>query len=122
MSVKKKVLLGLIILILIFAGVIGYVYYSLFYSMSNLPKGDFIKKVDSPDKNYTIQMYIVNGGATVSTAVRGELITNKKGTKKNIYWDYKTSDTNVKWLDNDTVSINGHEINVEKDVYDFRRK
>ncbi|AMA74780.1 hypothetical protein ACH33_14585 [Aneurinibacillus sp. XH2] len=100
----------------------GYVYYSLFYSMSNLPKGDFIKKVDSPDKNYTIQMYIVNGGATVSTAVRGELITNKKGTKKNIYWDYKTSDTNVKWLDNDTVSINGHEINVEKDVYDFRRK
>ncbi|MED0759081.1 DUF5412 domain-containing protein [Aneurinibacillus thermoaerophilus] len=122
MSVKKKVLWSLLILILVFVGIIGYLYYFLFYSMSRLPEGDFIKQVDSPDKRHTIKMYIVYGGATVAPAVRGELITNKKETKKNIYWDYRTLDTNVKWLDNDTVSINGHEIDVEKELYDYRRK
>jgi hypothetical protein len=67
-------------------------------------------------------MYIVEGNATVATTVRGELLKNKKGTKKNIYWDYRITDTNVKWVDPDTVSINGHKLDVEKDIYDFRRE
>lgn len=122
MSVKKKVLLSLLILLLIFGGILGYVYYLLFYSMSNLPEGKFVKQVDSPDKSYSVRMYVVEGSATVATTVRGELLKNKKGTKKNIYWDYRITDTNVRWVDPDTVSINGHQLDVEKDIYDFRRE
>ncbi|ERI09734.1 DUF5412 family protein [Aneurinibacillus aneurinilyticus] len=122
MAVKKRFLFSLLIFILISGGILGYVYYLLFYSMSNLPEGKFVKQVDSPDKSYAVRMYIVEGNATVATTVRGELLKNKKGTKKNIYWDYRITDTNVKWVDPDTVSINGHKLDVEKDIYDFRRE
>ncbi len=40
--------------------------------------------------------------------------------KKNIYWNYREETATVKWLDDHTLMINKHKLNVETDTYDFR--
>lgn len=87
-------------------------------SMNNLPQGTLLKKHNSPDGKYVLNTYLVNEGATVDYAVRGELVS-EKGVK-NIYWDYHIDNAEVCWIDNENVNINGHVLNVNKDVYDYR--
>ncbi|MFD3268861.1 DUF5412 family protein [Paenibacillus dendritiformis] len=87
-----------------------------------LPEGDFIAASTSPDNTYTVNAYLVNaGGATGGFAVRGELLNNKKGTRKNIYWDYHIEKANMRWLDDTHLLINGKTLNVKKETYDFRK-
>lgn len=90
--------------------------------MNRLPKGELIEEVESPSGQYTIKAYRTNGGATVSYAIRGELNYNlSKKKPKNIYWNYREEYADIEWVDNDTVIINEHRIDVTKDRYDFRR-
>lgn len=109
-----------IIILLIF---VGFIYY-FFYSMSRLPKGDYLNQYMSPNGAYTIKTYLCNGGATVDYAIRAELIKNyKKNNKpKNIYWDYKIDNATITWIGNDTVIINNHQINLPNGSYDWRKK
>jgi len=89
--------------------------------MESLPKGEFLVEESSPDGKFTLKAYVTNGGATTSYAVRGELVFNEKnGKTKNIYWNYREEDAEISWVDNDTVIINNHTLNVPKEKYDFR--
>jgi hypothetical protein len=101
----------------------GYILnYLCFESMSSLPKGEYLKQSTSPNGKYTIKTYLTNGGATTSYGIRGELIVNGKNNKpKNIYWDYKIDHASITWLDDDTVTINNHKIDLPDGVYDFRK-
>ena len=87
-------------------------------SMNNLPQGTLLEGYASPDGKYVLNTYLVNEGATVDYAVRGELVSEKE--TKNIYWDYHVDNAQVSWIDNENVSINGHVLNVNTDVYDYR--
>ena len=102
--------------------VFGYGIYHFFFDIDNLPHGDVIKEVPSPNGEHTFKAYLVNGGATVDFAIRGEVQFNNSSKKpKTIYWNYHESEANIKWLDNNTIVINGHELNVAKEIFDFRR-
>ncbi|WP_277584850.1 DUF5412 domain-containing protein [Psychrobacillus antarcticus] len=102
---------------------LGIFVYTFFISMENLPKGEFLAEESSPDGKFTLKAYVTNGGSTTSYAVRGELVFNEKNGKiKNIYWNYREEDAEISWVDNDTVIINDHTLNVPKEKYDFRRK
>lgn len=115
----KKVLLVLLVVIIFIAGSI----YRAFYDMNHLSKGEMITEVVSPNGEYTLKAYLVNGGATVSYAIRGELNFNNKYRKpKNIYWNYREEEAKVEWTDEDTVVINGHSLDVPHEVYDWRRE
>ncbi|QOS97566.1 DUF5412 domain-containing protein [Brevibacterium sp. JNUCC-42] len=118
----KKNFKSIIIVLTIVLCVIGYLIYHFFYSMSNLPQGTFLKQSMSPSGEYTITAYLVNGGATTTLCVRGELQNNKTGNKRNIYWDYRIDKAEIVWVNDKIVSINGHDINVINSVYDWRRK
>ena len=118
---KKKVIRTVLGVFFVIVCSIGYLVYSLFFSLSNLPKGTFLTEAVSPTGEYSIRAYQVNGGATTSWAVRGELINQKTGYKENIYWDYRIDSAVIVWLDQETVVINGHELNIKRDVYDWRR-
>ncbi|MEF3310120.1 DUF5412 domain-containing protein [Paenibacillus sp. GYB004] len=118
----RKVLIGIAVLLSIISIITGYLIYSFFFSLSHLPEGELVKQIDSANKSYTINMYLVNGGATTGYSIRGELVDNKKGSKKNMYWGYREEQTNVTWLDDHTVTINGHKLDVRTDTYDWRRK
>ena len=85
-----------------------------------LPQGEFMCGVESPNGEYTVNAYLCNGGATVAYAVRGEVVNNETGKKRNIYWDYKLKTAEIEWINNDVVSINGHVLNIHTDSYDYR--
>ncbi len=85
-----------------------------------LPQGEFMCGVESPNGEYTVNAYLCNGGATVAYAVRGEVVNNETGKKRNIYWDYKIKTAEIEWINNDVVSINGHVLNIHTDSYDYR--
>ena len=94
---------------------------SYIFSYQRLPKGDYIEESTSPNGNYTVKTYLCNGGATVDWAVRGELTINYLfKMKRNIYWQYRTNESNITWKDNKTVIINGIEIELPNGKYDYR--
>lgn len=114
---KKKIVVIIFSVIII----LSYGVYWAFFDMGRLPKGKLIAEVQSPDGNYTLRAY-VSGTSLSADAVRGELNYNKMKKKpRNIYWNYKESSADIKWKDNVTVVINGHELNVLHDTFDFRR-
>lgn len=79
--------------------------------------------IESPNDDYTVKAYVSKSGATVADAVRVEVIYHQKKDKtKNIYWGYRESKADIIWIDNDIVSINGVELDVRKEVYDFRKE
>lgn len=95
----------------------------LFFSTERLPKGVFIAEANSPTEAYTVRVYVAKSGATVQDAVRGEVIFHEKNDKqKNIYWQYRESDAKIVWLDAHRVLINDVELDVRKDVYDYRKE
>ena len=116
---KKKAIITAMITI----ALAGYAIYWAFYDMSRLPTGELISEVQSPSGTYTLKSYRTDGGATTSYAIRGELNFNTENKKpKNIYWEYRVENSAVEWLDDDTVIINGVELDVPDEKYDFRRK
>jgi hypothetical protein len=117
---KKKRRWGLWITLLIVSLIVIYVYLKGF-TLLLLPKGELLATSDSPGNTYTLKVYLVNaGGATGGFAIRGELLNNKKGTHKNIYWQYREEKAKVEWIDESNLIINGKKLNVEQDIYDYR--
>lgn len=117
----KVILLVTSIPITLMLVLLGIFLYTFFVSMESLPKGEFLVEESSPDGKFTLKAYVTNGGATTSYAVRGELVFNEKnGKTKNIYWNYREGEAEISWVDNDTVIINNHTLNVPNEKYDFR--
>lgn len=118
LSIAKKTIL---VLSIVSIGICLLIYW-LFFDINRIPKGELIDQFDSPSGEYSIRVYLINGGATTSFAIRGELIYNQENKKsKNIYWNYKEETAIVKWLDDHTVDINGHELDVRVQTFDWRR-
>lgn len=108
---------------LLFISIFGFAVYWLFFDMSRLPTGEFLDEETSPDGTYTVKAYLANGGATVPYSIRGELVfNNRDGKTKNIYWNYREETADIHWVDSDTVTINGHTLNVPKEKFDFRNQ
>jgi hypothetical protein len=119
MKVLKILLAGLSGIIIILLLAINH----FFFSMSSLPDGEFLTEAKSPTGEYTVKAYVSMSGATVADAVRGEVVYHqKKDKKKNIYWGYRQSTADIVWIDDYTVSIKGIELDVRKDIYDFRKE
>ena len=94
------------------------------FTMLFLPKGELYCQAASPDGRYTVKLYRVRGSATVSDAVRGELVDNESlfMNTKNIYWEYKVHTVGVSWETDNVVVIGGVRLNVPDDTYDWRRQ
>ena len=120
----KKWLVPVIIvasILLIILALISYGIYWAFFDIQRLDGQEVITVSDSPDSSYTVTAYLNNGGATTDYAVLCAVKNNKTGKEQNIYWNYHCSTADIQWLDDKTVSINGIELDVTKDKYDYRR-
>jgi len=92
-----------------------------FFNLKHLPEGELLIEEVSPTGIYTVRTYLNNGNATVASAVRGEVIAHEANERKrNIYWQYRIEESNVIWISDHIVSINGVELDVRKDEYDYR--
>lgn len=94
----------------------------IIYSYSNkmllfLPDGEKVLSKKSPNGQYVLNIYLIDGGSLSADALRGEVVKNNK--KYNIYWCYRDCefDVRVKWLDNTNVEINDLKLDINKDKY-----
>jgi uncharacterized membrane protein YkvI len=117
---KKTLLkvLAIIICVLVFFGLVVYIF---FFDIDAIKPGEKITESTSPSGKYKITAYLNNGGATVDFAVLCVLSDGKH--RKNIYWNYHCVSADIEWIDDDTVIINGVKLeDVNRDAYDFRRE
>ncbi|MBM6617950.1 DUF5412 domain-containing protein [Bacillus suaedaesalsae] len=120
MDIRKKTRIVILAWVIGFTAVIGYGVNWLFFDMSRF-KQDLIAESTSPNGNYTIYAYSSDGGATTSYSVLSELNFNKENKRsKKIYWQYREEDAKIVWKDENTVVINGIELNVPDESYDYR--
>ena len=116
----KKALFIVGIVILLIISLLGYGIYWAFYDIQRIEGQEVIQVISSPNDTYTITAYLNNGGATTGYAVLCSVKNNSTGKEKNIYWQYRCTTADIVWLDEQTVQINGVELNVKKDTYDYR--
>ena len=115
-----KKLLKIIIPILLVILIGAYAVHWAFFDIQRIDGQELLKEATSPDGKYTVSAYLNNGGATTDYAVLCSVRNNKTEKEKNIYWNYHCSEAEIKWTDDDTVIINGVELDVTKDTYDYR--
>ncbi len=120
MTKRKKASLLILIVSILLTGT-SICFYNLFFNTQIIKGQDYLTESTSPDKNYTVTAYLNSGGATTDFSVLGRVKNNKTGKEKNIYWQSSCSDADIIWSDNDTVVINGIRLDVQEDVYDFRK-
>ncbi|EJT6475499.1 TPA: DUF5412 family protein [Clostridium perfringens] len=109
-----------IITILIFLGVATFKISSSIREFNERFKvsEELLGETVSSDGKYKIEAYLINGGATVDWSVKCYLREGE--SKKEIYRDYHINEANMIWIDNDTISINNHNIDLPNGKYDFR--
>lgn len=110
----KKIYKKLFIIIVLIT-VIYLIFFSRF-RMLNLPTGEYIESVVSPDGSYTLKSYIYGGkGIMDDWSLRVELVNNKTNKIINIYYKYHENESNIEWIDKQTVKINNNVLNIHKD-------
>lgn len=122
---QEKIKKRLITICIIIATMVGGVAYAInwaFYDIERITGQEYLKQSTSPNGTYTVTAYLNNGGATTDFAVLVTLKNNKNGKTKNIYWQYHCEKADIEWLNDERIKINGVELNVKNQVYDYRRK
>ena len=95
----------------------------LFFNIERVPEGELLAEELSPTGEYTVLTYVSNAHSTVAPAVRGEVIYHEKNSeKRNLYWAYRMEEGEIDWITEHIVSINGMELDVRSDTYDFRKE
>ncbi len=119
-----KMIRFIALIVITIAILVGLLIYRFFFSMNNLPKGELIDSIDSPNGNSTVNVYIARGNATVAEAIRCEVIYKDRiiNKKRNIYWQYRQSAVKITWLNDTTVRINDINLDINKDTYDYRQE
>lgn len=116
----KRKKLKIIFIPILLITLIVYIIHWAFFDIQRIDGQDFLSKSTSPDGRYTVTAYLNNGGATTDYAVLCTATDNETGRDRNIYWNYKCEKAEIEWIDEDTAIINGIELDVMKDKYDWR--
>jgi hypothetical protein len=112
----KKWLIGLALLSIMVIPI----YDILHVDLDELSEGEFLSKHPSPNRDYTAKAYLIDeGGATVRAAIRVEIDDGNEANT--IYWNYDESTVNISWLDNETIHINDHTLNIFHDTYHWKK-
>ena len=74
---------------------------------------ELLETTISPDDHYRIEFYLLNGGATTSFGVIGKL-DGPLWFEKTIYNEYPMDHAHVKWVNDQTISINSKILNLKE--------
>lgn len=110
-----------IIFVILFIAIGFYAVNWAFFDIQRIDGQELLNEAVSPDGKYTFSAYLNNGGATTDYAVLCSVRNNDTDKEKNIYWNYHCSEAVIEWISEDTVIINGIELNVTTDTYDYRK-
>ena len=87
-------------------------------SLSELDgEGEWQNSFVSPSKEYRADIFLINGGATISYQIRVSITSLKdQSTQFNdttVYWQYPSDDSvTVKWVSDDEVNVDGKQIRI----------
>lgn len=117
-----------ILVFLIFAAnMFFYVKDQFFYTMEDLPEGQYLYSAMSPDSSRSAEVYRIDTpeGRAIRVEVRTFDFSNEENivsSEKNVYWEVNKSVVTVGWEDNDIITIDSRILNIsEGDTYDSRR-
>jgi hypothetical protein len=122
MEKSKNHLIKIFIIIAAIVGGAAYAINWAFFDIQRINGQEYLAESTSPNGTYTVTAYLNNGGATTSYAVLGTLKNNKNGKTKNIYWQYRCERAEMEWMNEETIKINGIDLNVKNEIYDYRRR
>ena len=111
-----------LLLIVMLFNAIGLAVDAFGYNMEDLPRGEFLYSVMSPDGKNTFSLYLVEM-ENVNTAIRGEVVTindNNQMEKRNIYWQVGEKTAIAGWKDENTITVNDQELKLDGEPYDSR--
>lgn len=91
-----------------------------FFSIQRIDGQKQIREFESPSGEYTIVVYLNDGGATVDHATLCSVVNNETRKERNIYWEYHCTEADVQWVSDETAIINGIKLDVWEDIYDWR--
>ena len=74
---------------------------------------EHIETTQSPDNKFVIDFYTLNGGAATSISVTG-IVNGPLWIKKRIYDEVPMHEVDLEWLNNHTIKINNHTLNLDK--------
>ncbi len=94
----------------------------VFFDIQRIKGQEYLSESTSPNGTYTVTAYLNNGGATTGFAVLGTLKNNKTRKTKNIYWQYHCEKVHMEGINDETIKINGVELRVKNEIYDYRRE
>ena len=89
---------------------------TFFFGIDDLPKGEFIERIESPDGKCAVSVYYFDN--VLGSAVRCSV--DDGSGEKNIYWNTQDKQATVRFIDNKNVVINDITLNVENGSYDSR--
>ncbi len=119
---RFKTIVAVAAFVVMLFNLVGFCIDSFFYNINNLPQGKFLFSSMSPGGQYTLKLYLVDGGQTLGKGIRGELMDIDTGEAKNVYWVVGEDNALVGWASDTVVSVNGHTVDVSNYVYDWRRE
>ncbi|WP_138204098.1 DUF5412 domain-containing protein [Haloimpatiens lingqiaonensis] len=117
---NRLIKIGIIMVILV--GGVAYAINWAFFDIQRIRGQEYLSESTSPNGTYSVIAYLNNGGATTGFAVLGTLKNNKTGKTKNIYWQYHCEKAHMEWINDETIKINGVELKVKNEIYDYRRE
>ncbi|WP_390287444.1 DUF5412 family protein [Ureibacillus sp. GCM10028918] len=112
---------AIILAVIFITGIPIYAIYDfLVVELDELSVGEFLSEHPSPNNDFIARAFLIDeGGATVRAAIRVEVDFGNE--TKTIYWNYDESTVNIRWLDNETIEIIDHRLNIFKDTYHWKR-
>lgn len=116
MTKKDFFLFSFIIIALLLLSALPYIFFGFLLGGTS---SELICYSSSPNGDYTVNAYLVNGGATVDFSVEAYLINNDKKGKR-IYNAYHERTAEIIWIDDKTVRINGKTLDLSiGETYDW---
>ncbi|MEL1134310.1 DUF5412 family protein [Desulfitobacterium sp. THU1] len=119
-KIRKKLLFVLLTLAILAGGIIYAINWA-FFDIQRISGQEYLAESTSPNGTYTVTAYLNNGGATTDYAVLCRMKNNINGKIKNIYWQYHSKQADMVWINYEIIRINNIEINVNSEIYDYRR-
>lgn len=109
------------------ANMFFYVKDQFFYTINDLPEGQYLYSSMSPDNTRSAEVYRIE--TPEGRAIRVELRTfdfsneeNIVSSEKNIYWEVNKSVVTVGWEDNDVITIDNRVLDLSLgQTYDSRK-
>ena len=100
--------------------IVFFIYDYINLDLDSLDEGELISEHPSHQNEYVARAYLLDeGGPTTRAAIRVEIDYGKE--TRTIYWKYHEHRAKIDWLDNDTVEINGHKLNIFNDTYNWKK-